>query len=146
MSSEVISKVTMSCEHSATILKMADKRLFAIVNSHVCLQVALFGEPLFTAFDCTSKWFQCVLLNRWAKIKYSTYMRSHMNLQTSSPWIHFSAVRARMGFITGVYQLMGLQMTFGDKSFATVFIRTSKRSFTSLGKKCKQILFFSHES
>jgi hypothetical protein len=37
VSSKMISKVTMSCEHSPTVLKMADKRLFAIVDSHMCL-------------------------------------------------------------------------------------------------------------
>ena len=57
MSSLVIRKMSVGCEGSATVRKIAHKRLLAIMNTLVGFQVSLFCEALAAALELADERF-----------------------------------------------------------------------------------------
>lgn len=103
----MIEQVTLRGEAFGAAGKLAAERFLTRMNSHVGLQVAVFGES--TTANLALKWL-------------FTGMGSHVDLEAARARVLLVADGALVGFLARMYQYVRVQMALGDEALPAALI------------------------
>ena len=126
---QMVSQMTLSRKSLFTTGNAAHKGLLAWVDPEVSLKVALLSESFSARLNWALKRFLSGLI---FALNFCAYMSPQMNLQAPRPWVSFGAHMANVGFVPGVDELMGLQMSFCDELLLARPVTAYKGPFSSL--------------
>mmetsp|Transcript_16692 Transcript_16692/g.21093 ORF Transcript_16692/g.21093 Transcript_16692/m.21093 type:complete len:220 (-) Transcript_16692:687-1346(-) len=119
MATEMIRQVPMRRKSASAAFKSANERLLPVMDPLMRFEVAFLSESLSTALMIAHK-------------RLLSHMSSFVDFQPAGARIPLATDIAHEWLVTSVNQLMGLEVTFSNESFAALRETALKGSFTSM--------------